>query len=480
MEISEDVIYAYSLKNAIEHKGPVAINSVINSLFSHGLQKDKIKDIMPKVQKIITKVNKLSIDEQEKEFEKFTQLIGKRPEREGLPELEDAEEGITTRFSPSPSGPMHIGHIATAMISSLYVKKYGGKFYFRMEDTNPENIYPPAYKMLKEETNWLFGNVKEYMIQSERIPLYYKYIEKLIKGNSVYVCTCNQEKFKLLVDKKKACPCRIASEKNKTETKEKWEKMLNKKGYKEGEAVLRFKSDLNNPNPAFRDFPLARINLSSHPLTKNKYRVWPLMNLSVVVDDIETKITHVIRGKDHRDNAERQRMLYHALGQDKIFPHLYFVGRYNFTDMKISTTETRKDIEKGKYSGWDDIRLPFLEALKRRGYQKEAFEKMVTERGLSEVDKKLTKKDFFDVLNQYNREVVKDKSKKVNFKVVKKEKANSVIIKPDLKETYIDLEDNYKPKKDEIIYLPGLGYVKYQNIEKKDKKNINIFWFLHE
>jgi len=480
MEISEDIIYAYSLKNAIEHKGQVAINSVINSLFNHGLEKDKIKDIMPKVQKIIGKVNKLKIDERQREFEKLSQLIGKRPEREGLPELENASKGITTRFSPSPSGLMHIGHIATAMISSLYVKKYGGKFYFRMEDTNPENIYPPAYKMLKEEADWLFGNVKEFMIQSERIEIYYKYIEKFIEKNSVYVCTCNSEKFKLLIEQKKSCPCRISSEKNKLETKDRWGKMLDKKGFKEREAVLRFKSDLNNPNPAFRDFPLARINLTPHPLTKNKYRVWPLMNLSVAVDDIETKVTHVIRGKDHRDNAERQKMLYHALGLDKIFPHLYFVGRYNFTDMKISTTETRKDIENGKYSGWDDIRLPFLAALKRRGYQKEAFEKMVIERGLSEVDKKLSKKDFFDVLNQYNREIVKDISKKVNFKIVKKEKANSIIIKPDLKEIYIELEDNYKPKKDEIIYLPTLGYSKYQNTEKKNKKNLNIFWFLHE
>ncbi len=58
-----------------------------------------------------------------------------------------------------------------------------------------------------------------------------------------------------------------------------------------------------------RDFPLARINLTEHARQKKKYRVWPLMNLAVAVDDIEMKMTHIIRAKEHRDNAERQKMI---------------------------------------------------------------------------------------------------------------------------------------------------------------------------
>ena len=62
---------------------------------------------------------------------------------------------------------------------------------------------------------------------------------------------------------------------------ERWKKMLDKNGFKEGEAVLRFKSSMKNKNPALRDFPLARINLTKHAKQGNKYRVWPLMNLAV-------------------------------------------------------------------------------------------------------------------------------------------------------------------------------------------------------
>jgi len=96
--------------------------------------------------------------------------------------------------------------------------------------------------------------------------------------------------------------------------------MLDKKGYEEGEAVLRFKGNINDSNPAFRDFPLARINLAEHPIQKNKYRVWPLMNLSVAVDDIEFKTTHAVRGKDHRDNAERQKLIFKVTAKKLVDP----------------------------------------------------------------------------------------------------------------------------------------------------------------
>ena len=109
------------------------------------------------------------------------------------------------------------------------------------------------------------------IIQSDRMKLYYEYAEKFIKKKVAYICTCTSEKFKEFVDKKVNCPRRKLSVK---ENLEKWKKMLDKKGFNEGEAVLRFKSDMKDKNPAMRDFPLARINLTKHPKQANKYRVW--------------------------------------------------------------------------------------------------------------------------------------------------------------------------------------------------------------
>ena len=395
---------AYALKNALAYDGKAQQGAVISSLFHEGLKKEKLKDHIKEISKIISDVNKLSLQEQTKEYEELKELVSERPSREGLEELPNVKRsGVVMRFAPSASGPLHIGHALTAALSYLYVKKYGGKFYIRIEDTNPENIYPLAYKMIKEEADWLFEKSAKIIIQSERMEIYYKYAETLLKKNAVYVCTCKSEDFKKLVDSQKACPCRNNSAK---ENLSRWQKMLDKssKGYKDGDAVLRFKSDLNDKNPAMRDFPLARINTENHVLQKKKYKVWPLMNLAVAVDDIEEGMTHIIRGKDHRDNALRQKKIYDALGKSKSYPWIGFLGRIHFKDMELSTSKMRQEIEQGKYSGWDDKGLFTIASLKKQGYKPEAFHKLAEHIGLSEVDKTFDKKEFFRLLDTFSKD----------------------------------------------------------------------------
>jgi len=175
-------------------------------------------------------------------------------------------------------------------------------------------------------------------------------------------------------------------------------------GFKEGEAVVRFRSDLTINNPAMRDFPLIRINDSEHPRQGRKYRVWPLMNFAVFVDDVEAKMTHIIRGKDHADNAKRQEMMYKTLGLP--VPRTYFLGRYNFTGLDLSCSKTKAKIKEGVFSGWDDIRLPFLGALRRRGYQPEAFLKYCQKNGISPVDKVVAAEDFFKSIDAFNKEII--------------------------------------------------------------------------
>ncbi len=394
----EKKVRAYALKNALAHEGKAMQGPVISSLFNEGLKRNEVGKYAKKISEILLEINSLSAEEQEKEFGKLEKKVHERKVREGLEELPDAKKGVVMRFAPSPSGPYHIGHAMTACISFLYFKKYGGKFYVRIEDTNPENIYAPAYKMIKQESDWLFDKKAKIIIQSERMEIYYDYIEKLIKKNAVYVCTCGQEEFKEFVEKKKNCPCRRNTA---NENMERWKKMLDKFGFEEGEAVLRFKSSMSHKNPAMRDFPLARINLTKHPLQKNKYRVWPLMNLAVTVDDIEMKMTHIIRAKDHRDNAERQRMIFAVL--KKKFPWTAFLGRIHFKDMELSTTKIRQAIEKGEYRGWDDKRLPTIASLKKQGYKPSAFWKFSEQVGLSENDKVMDREEYFRLLDNFNR-----------------------------------------------------------------------------
>ena len=398
MEDLEKKTYAYALKNALAHEGKAMQGPVISSLFNEGLKNSEVGKYAKKISEIILKVNALSPEQQEKEFGKLKEGVSERETREGLEELPNAEKGVVMRFRPSPSGPLHVGHLISNFISSLYVKKYGGKFYVIIDDTDPKTCLSNAYKEIPKNCDWVFGNVYKYFNASDRIPLYYEYAEKLIKKDSAYVCTCSSEKFKKFTEEEKNCPCRKLTAK---ENMERWKKMLDKSGFKEHEAVLRFKSDMKHKNPAMRDFPLARISETPHPIQKKKYNVWPLMNLSVMVDDIELKMTHIIRGKDHMDNAKRQEMMYKVLGHK--FPWTFFIGRIKFTDLILSKRKITAAIKEGEFSGEEDERLPTIASLKKRGYKPEAFAKFVEQRGLTEVDKVMDSKEFFNLLDNFNK-----------------------------------------------------------------------------
>jgi glutamyl-tRNA synthetase len=406
-------ILKYALQNAVKYNGKARVGNVIPKLLhkDSSLRKD-MKNISKQVNEIVKEVNVLNCEEQLNKLKKIApELLEDKPkEKKKLKELDfvDKERGVVMRFAPSPSGPMHLGHAITGGLTSLYVKKYGGKFILRIEDTNPDNIYKPAYKLLPKDAEWIFGNVSKVWIQSERMNIYYDYVEKLLTLGVVYVCTCSPEDFRECVKEKADCPCRNLGVRAH---KKRWDKMF--KEYKEGEAVLRFKADMKHKNPAMRDFPLARINDSEHPRQGKKYRVWPLMNLSVAVDDIEAGMTHIIRAKDHADNAKRQKLIFKALGYD--YPEAYFTGRYKFKGLELSCSKTRKRIESGEFDGWDDIRLPFIGALKRRGYQPEAFLKYSEEIGLSNVDKVVEGEEFFKHLSNLNKEILDSKVNRYFF-----------------------------------------------------------------
>jgi len=481
-------IYAHALKNSLEH-GSAVEGKILPKLFAHGLEKSQIKSIMPEIKKIIEEVNSLSEEEKKSMIEEYKEFLPERHVRPEnyLPELKDIKN-LVMRFEPSPSGPLHVGHSYVLTLNAEYVKRHGGKLILRIADTNPENIYPPTYKLIPEDANWLTQDtISEIIIQSDRIPIYYKYAEKLLDLNKLYICTCESESYKELLNKSKACPCR---ELPKEEQKSRWEKMFST--YKQGEAVVRLKTNLKDKNPAMRDFPLFRINETPHPRQKKKFRIWPLMNIAVTVDDIESKITHIIRAKDHADNAKRQAIIYSYLNLKS--PETMFVGRINFLGMPLSTTETRKAIERKKYSGWDDIRLPTLLALKRRGFTPQALVKYALGVGITLTDKTVSKEEFFKSIEAFNRQIIDSTADRYSFihkpielKILNAPKISSVKVPvhPDKKEQktikvgkiFISENDFEKFKGEEIrlLHLYNVKlHAKSHNAEYTSKENKNI------
>ena len=172
--------------------------------------------------------------------------------------------------------------------------------------------------------------------------------------------------------------------------------------YKPEEVSVMVKTDLNHPNPAIRDFVALRIDDTPHPRTGTKYRVYPLMNLAVAVDDHLLDLTHVLRGKDHLNNTYRQEYLFGYLGWK--MPEYIHYGRVSIEDAQLSTSKMGKGIKEGLYTGWDDPQLGTLGAMRRRGIRPEAIRRYWTEVGIKEVDIEFSWKTLFT----YNRELIDD------------------------------------------------------------------------
>ncbi len=408
-----EFVRKWVLHNASKYDGRADKSAVIGKLISEDASvKKKMKEVVKLVDEVIAEVNKIPVEQQLAELQqKWPELLVEKPvEEKKLKELPDAVQGkVVLRAAPSASGPLHIGHAYIICLNSEYARKYNGRFVLRIEDTNPENIYAPSYKLAEGDANWLTGNnVHSVAVQSDRLHTYYDYAEKLLNMEKAYVCTCEPDKFRELVSQKKACQCRNLPVK---EQLLRWDKMFST--YEPGQAVVRIKTDVAHPNPAMRDWPALRINHTSHPRTGTEEKVWPLMNFSVAVDDYEMGITHTIRGKDHMDNAKRQKYIFDFFGWK--LPVHKFVGRINFVDLAISKTKTKLAIERGEFDGWDDIRLPFLGSLRRRGYLPEAFTKWATDIGLTETDKTVTKEEFFKSLDHFNKEIVDPTARRLFF-----------------------------------------------------------------
>jgi glutamyl-tRNA synthetase len=306
----------------------------------------------------------------------------KEPDK-GLPPLKDAENGVVMRFAPNPNGPPTIGSARGIIINSEYVKRYGGKFLIRFDDTDPvkKRPMPEAYGWYLEDCEWLGAKPNEVIIASERLPKYYEAAEQLICKGGAYVCGCEQAVFK--EHKDKGIPC-IHRDQSVEQNQELWNKMLDGR-LMEGEAVLRIKTDMSYKDPAIRDWAAFRIVTASHPLAGTKYRVWPLLDFESAVEDHLLGTTHILRGKDLADSELRQMYLYRYLGWE--YPKVIHWGRIKIHQFgSFSTSKLRKAIEDGQYTGWDDPRVPTVRAMRRRGIRAEALRRFMIDLGVGETD----------------------------------------------------------------------------------------------
>jgi glutamyl-tRNA synthetase len=213
---------------------------------------------------------------------------------------------VITRFAPSPTGYLHVGGARTALFSWLYARKHGGQFILRIEDTDLERSTQESVQAIFDGMEWLGLNYDtEPTFQTQNFPRYKEIIAKLLETNNAYYCDCSKEELEILREQQMAAKekpryngkCRDANKPQSDKT------VVRFKTPVDGAITIAdlVKGDITVANKELDDLVIARTDGS------------PTYNLTVVVDDMDMKITHVIRGDDHINNTPRQINILKAL-----------------------------------------------------------------------------------------------------------------------------------------------------------------------
>ena len=214
------------------------------------------------------------------------------------------------RFAPSPTGPLHIGGVRTALFNWLLAKKNKGKYFLRIEDTDKERSKDEFKKQIISSLAWLgIEHDGEEYIQSKNIKKHITIAEELLKKGFAYKCYCSEQEIN---EQKEKCKKQgIPYVYNR-----KWRDAKDLLVPKDVKPVIRFKSKISG-NTIIKDLVQGERNISNSTiedfiiLRQDKS---PTYQLSATVDDHEMKISHVIRGDDHMINSFKQKQIYDAMG----------------------------------------------------------------------------------------------------------------------------------------------------------------------
>ncbi len=216
---------------------------------------------------------------------------------------------MRARFSPSPTGSLHLGGAHTALFNWLIARHCRGAFILRIEDTDKERSKEEFVREILEALTWLGLDLDEGPFrQSERLSVYREYIDRLLARGAAYYCDCSPEDLKA---RREAALARGG--------KPKYDGRCRKRGLKPGpHTVVRFRGP-DTGVTRWDDLikgPIAFDNRELDDLVVLRGDGLPTYNFAVVVDDITMRITDVIRGEDHIPNTPRQILIYQALGAD--------------------------------------------------------------------------------------------------------------------------------------------------------------------
>ncbi len=299
---------------------------------------------------------------------------------------------VATRFAPSPTGPLHIGGVRTALFNWLFSKNQNGSFYLRIEDTDKERSKDEYKDQIIKSLIWIgIENDGDEYIQSTKIQNHIKVAKQLLDKGLAYKCYCSNEEIE--EQKKRAKQKKIPyiydrkwRDKNETDAPKDVKPTIRFKSKIEGTSILKdlVQGKVEIQNNTIEDFIILRNDES------------PTYNLSASVDDHDMNITHIIRGDDHKINTFKQMQIYQAMNWEvPNFAHIPL----------IHTSEGKKLSKRDKASTLDDY--------SKIGILPEALRNYLLRLGWSYKDKEIFSKE--ESIKYFNFEGIGKSPSKLDF-----------------------------------------------------------------
>lgn len=226
---------------------------------------------------------------------------------------------VVTRFAPSPTGFLHIGGARTALFNWLFARHHGGKYLLRVEDTDRKRSTQEAIDAILEGLEWLgLSPDKEPVFQSARQARHSEVAKALLESGNAYYCYCTPEELTEMREKARAEGRTVLydgrwRDRDPSEAPDGIPPVVRLKAPHDGETVIQdaVQGEVRVANSQLDDMVLLRADGT------------PTYMLSVVVDDHDMGVTHIIRGDDHLTNAFRQTQIYRAMGWEvPVFGHI--------------------------------------------------------------------------------------------------------------------------------------------------------------
>ncbi|OBX49206.1 glutamine--tRNA ligase/YqeY domain fusion protein [Moraxella nonliquefaciens] len=295
-------------------------------------------------------------------------------------------DSILTRFPPEPNGYLHIGHVKSICLNFGVAQEFNGACNLRFDDTNPIAENQDYVDSIKADVAWLgFDWAAEVRYTSHYFDKLYQWAVKLIKQGDAYVDLQTPDEIREhrggFGKPSVESPQRHASI---DENLSRFDDMKNGK-YKEGEAVLRAKIDMNHTNINMRDPVIYRIMHANHHQTGDTWCIYPMYDYAHPLSDAHEGITHSICTLEFEDHRPFYDWLIEKVGFD-VPPRQYEFSRLNIDHTLTSKRKLKRLVEMGVVSGWDDPRMPTIAGMRRRGYPAEGLRDFCERIGVSKAD----------------------------------------------------------------------------------------------